>query len=53
MNITLILYITTLLIGAFIIYKINRSNKAKIKEMQNEIDKLKNMKGLDKYEMKL
>ena len=53
MNTFTILYIITLVIGGFVIFKINRSHKKKVDELQNEIHKLKHINGLEKYEIKL
>jgi len=48
MNIITILYIIALIIGAFVIFKINRSHKKKVDELQNEILKLKESNDLKK-----
>ncbi len=53
MNTFTIIYIITLIVGAGIICKINRSKNKKVKELEEEIDRLKKMNDLKKYEMKL
>ena len=48
MNTFTILYIITLIVGAFVIFKINRSHKKKVDELRNEILKLKKLNDLKK-----